>query len=416
MIIATALKDLKRRLRDPAAFAIWIGFPLALGSMISLAFGGLASDEVPTAEIWVADEDQSVLSGILVTALAAGADLGFPVVAREVSLSEGRSMIDRGNGTALLVIPENFADDYLNERPTRLELVTNPVQSVLPQMVEESLKIVVDAAFYLQAVFGEPISQIVESANIEDGFLDSADVAAVSILINDTMRRVGTFLNPPVIEVEVIRPDQGADAGDDGLRFVDVFLPSMLFMALVFMALGISEDMWTEKQQGTLRRALATPNAAAKLLAGKLAAAAAIMAVVVFVSLLGARHLLDAGVDNLVLAGAWATLSGVLILVLVYPLQLFATSQRGGGVLSGLVMMPLLMLGGSFFPFDVMPQALARIGRLTPNGFALTELVSIMQDHIDWTRLALSIAVMAAVGVVLFFVCCRRMAGTFARS
>jgi ABC-2 type transport system permease protein len=418
-IATTALKDFRRRLRDPAAFALWLGVPIAFGAMISLAFGGLGGDEAPTAEIWVVDEDESGLSGLLVTALATGGDLGFPVVAREVEPEQGRALIDAGQGSALLIIPADFGDDLLNERPTTLELVTNPTQSVLPQMVEESLRLVVDAVFYVQQVFSEPIARIADAAEASgDGFLANSDVAEISILINETMIRLDSLLFPPVIDLEIARPQQDgeASAAADGPGFVEAFLPSMLMMALVFMALGISEDIWVEKQQGTLRRALATPNAAAAFLAGKLLAATVLMAVVALASLAAARYLLGAEVQNLLVASLWTTFTGAFILLLVLPLHLFATSQRAGGILSGVVMMPLLMLGGSFFPFDFMPEAFARVGRLTPNGWALIQLNGILRADFDWTRLGLTAGGLVLAGAALFVVANRRMAGAFARS
>ena len=79
-------------------------------------------------------------------------------------------------------------------------------------------------------------------------------------------------------------------------------------------------------------------------------------------------------------------------------------------------MMPLLMIGGSFFPFDMMPESLAQIGRFTPNGWALTELIGILRDTVNWGSLALSAAIMALIGILLFFIANRRLAGTFARN
>lgn len=416
-IATTVLKDLRRRLRDPAAFAIWLGMPLALGGMIGLAFGGFGGGGTPTAEIWVVDEDESTLSGMLVAALATGGDVGFPLVAREVEPAEGRALIDDGEGSALLIIPADFGDDLLNRRPTTLELVTNPTQFVLPQMVEESLQLVVDGVFYLQQIFGEPISRIVDATDTDDGFLANSDVAEISILFNETMIRLDSLLFPPVIELEVVRPgrdDETAGAAN-GPGFIDIFLPSMLFMALVFMALGISEDIWVEKEQGTLRRALATPNASTAFLAGKLLAATLLMAIVALVTLTAARYLLGAQVQNLVVAWLWTTFAGAFLLILVLTLQLYATSQRAGGVLSALVMIPLLMLGGSFFPFDVMPEGFVRIGRFTPNGWALIQLNGILRADVDWSRLGLTALGIALVGIVFFFVANRRMAGAFAR-
>lgn len=415
--LRTALKDIRRRLRDPSAFAIWLGIPLVLGLVINLAFGGLASGgRSPTAEIWVVDEDESALSGMLVTALTAGGDFGLPVVAREVELAEGRERIEDGDGSALLIIPSDFGGDVLNARPTRLSLVTNPTQYVLPQMVEESLQLIADAVFYIQQVFRAPIDRIASEADAGNEFLDDRAVAEISILINRTIVRMDSLLFPPVITLDIVRPDGSGPDADREVSFIEIFLPSMLFMALFFLALGVSEDIWVEKQQGTLRRALATPHSAAQFLGGKLLAATMLMAIIAVVTLAAARYLLGANFDNLVQAWIWTTLSGAFLLTLVYPLQLFATSQRSGGVMTSIVVMPLLLLGGSFFPFDMMPEGLERIGRLTPNGWALTGLNDILRDDVVPGRLAFGVLGMLLIGSLLFVIANRRMSGPFVRS
>ena len=60
-IRATAVKDLRRRLRDPLALALWLGIPFAILVLISLTFGG--GEVKPQARLLVADEDKSLVSG-----------------------------------------------------------------------------------------------------------------------------------------------------------------------------------------------------------------------------------------------------------------------------------------------------------------------------------------------------------------
>ena len=43
-----------------------------------------------------------------------------------------------------------------------------------------------------------------------------------------------------------------------------------------------------------------------------------------------------------------------------------------------MILFPLLMVGGSFFPFAVMPEWMAAIGRRTPNGMALVQFEAIL--------------------------------------
>jgi ABC-type multidrug transport system permease subunit len=55
-------------------------------------------------------------------------------------------------------------------------------------------------------------------------------------------------------------------------------------------------------------------------------------------------------------------------------IQMLCTSRRGGSILTNLLMFPLLMMGGSFFPFEAMPSWMAEAGQFTPNGWILQEL------------------------------------------
>lgn len=415
-LLQTAWKDLRRRLRDPLALLLWIGIPLAIGALISLAFGGTSS-EGPKAEVWVVDQDDSLLSGFLLSALASGEQSGLPLRATEVDLEDGQGRINAGDGSALLIIPEGFGSAVMHEEPCVLRLLTNPAQSILPNMVEQSLRVLVDLVFYVHRALGTPIQRILEEAEGEQNTLPDLEVAQIAVLINQAIARAERWIAPPVIELKVLLPEQQsgeAGAGSDpATGFAELFFPSMLFMALFFMAQGISEDFWVERDQGTLHRALVTPHGVASLLGGKLLGAGLLTGAVGLVGLLLARFAFDVQVQNFALAALWATLSGAGLLLLILPLQLFASSQKAGGLLTNLVMMPLLMLGGSFFPFDAMPEGMAAIGRLTPNGWMLSEFQGIVLNDFGWSSLGWSALAMAGLGSLLFALAVRRLSGPF---
>jgi ABC-type multidrug transport system permease subunit len=59
-------------------------------------------------------------------------------------------------------------------------------------------------------------------------------------------------------------------------------------------------------------------------------------------------------------------------------LQLVASSPRAGSVVVNLMLFPLLMIGGSFFPFQAMPDVLVAVGRWTPNGIVVRRVESIL--------------------------------------
>src|SRR5438477_6096968 len=172
-------KDLRRHLRDPLALLLWLGIPLLIGGLITLAMGGV-DRAPPSAHLLVADEDGGVLSGLLARAFGQESRGQF-VRVEEVKRDEGRARIDRGEATALLVIPAGFGQAVLNEKPTTLLLVTNPAQRILPQIIEESLQIVADGAFYLHRVAGDELRKIVRTPPKGQRALSNDEVAQISV-------------------------------------------------------------------------------------------------------------------------------------------------------------------------------------------------------------------------------------------
>ena len=64
LVRSAAAKDVRRRFRDPMALLLWLGVPLLIGTLITLAMGGRAP-QPPTAHVLLADEDGGHLSNLL---------------------------------------------------------------------------------------------------------------------------------------------------------------------------------------------------------------------------------------------------------------------------------------------------------------------------------------------------------------
>lgn len=79
------------------------------------------------------------------------------------------------------------------------------------------------------------------------------------------------------------------------------------------------------------------------------------------------------------------------------------------------LLFPLMMAGGSFFPFEAMPAWMAAIGKFTPNGWALEELKKILLGRAETVSLGTSFIGLLAVIVILFAVSTHRLRSGFAR-
>lgn len=411
-IAATARKDLRRQLADPVGVLIWMGLPLAIGGLFVLISAGGGGS--PRGRLLVADEDESFLSG-----LVGGAAVQGPIAelfdVQPVDREEGRRILDAGDASALVVLPAGLQDAVLGEGTAEIRLVTNPAQRILPGLIAEALEIAVELAFYGERLLGEPGRRILDGPPDGGSLFSNDAVAELSTAINTRLRELGDTLSPPVLTVEFVDPpDAGeTDAPPGAVDIGMLLLPGMIFMSILFTAQGMSGDVWDEKRLGTLRRAASAPPPMAAVLAGKLLAGGAVVGAVAVVGVALGMVVLDLPALHAPLAVLWITFAGAVMLSYFVLLQLLASGQQAGGMLTNLVLFPIVMLGGSFFPFEAMPEWMAAIGRWTPNGLALVRLKEIVAGQPDAGGLLAAALAIGLPAAAAFALSVRRLRGGF---
>ncbi|HTF90618.1 MAG TPA: ABC transporter permease [Planctomycetota bacterium] len=411
-----AVKDLRRRLRDPIAMLLWIGLPLVIAVLIQSISGG---DGVrPRGKLLFADLDDSFVSRAVASAFSQG-ELGKMFDLEPVELEAGRKRIHDGDGSALVVVPLGFGEALLLDKPTQLEIVKNPSRQILPRIAEETLGLAADAVFYAQRIAGDrlrkQIETIVNGPPEGQSVMPTAFVAGFSIEINNTIERLSRYFDPLVLTVD-LEPVPPEDDSAPRNNFALLFFPSMLFLALLFMAQGLSEDLWREKALGTLRRATCAPGGIGALLLGKFLCATILIGVVAACGMFFA--LLAFGLDwsRAPLGLLWITLCGAFLFAGMVLIQVHAKSQRGGNLLTNSILFPLSMIGGAFFPFEAMPDWMSSIGRLTPNGWALEEFKRILFGESHFAEIASGGIALAVLTLFLLWWAVQRTRSAFVRA
>jgi ABC-type multidrug transport system permease subunit len=365
--------------------------------------------------VLVADQDDSFLSNFLVGALSQEAAGSF-IRAEDVELEEGLARMAKGEATALLVIPSGFSSAILREEPSTLRLVVNPSERILPQIVEESLSLFTDAVFYLHRLLGDDLRLFAEDPEGDRNTYPDAQIAAFSVQVNHLADRLSNSLSPLAIELETTtdkEPEAAEETQTSNLALL--LLPGILFMSLLFMSQGFSEDLWREREQKTLRRLVVSPQPVTAFLAGKAVASSLMMGAICLVALSLGFAYFRLPFSRLPLAVCWTALAGTLLLFGMWVLQLHARGQRAGNILTFCVMIPLMMLGGSFFPFEAMPAWMVAVGRFTPNGWALRQLKTILGGEFSSPDLARALGLLAIMGLILFAFSTWRLRSRFAR-
>ncbi|NOZ33192.1 MAG: ABC transporter permease [Alphaproteobacteria bacterium] len=348
-LFAVIEKNLRRLLADRWSIAIWIGIPLVLGVMITAVTGG-SGEALPKAQVIIADEDNSPASGALTDVLRSP---GFSaaIEIEQMGRNEAMAELDAGRASAVLVIPAGFGEAFFNAKPTRLTLLENPVQLVGPEIAAFSVEALTDMVFYLQQGFA---NQLVVISGMEPESQRSALGGMFAVF------GALTQAQPPVVEVKT----GSSGGGGFGLAL----FPGLLMMTLIFAAQGVGDEIWIEREAGTLRRLSSTPGRGLAFLAGRAIAAAIIFVLVSLPLLTFGFFAFDFDPVLMPATLMWLALAGLVLTAIFTTVEMFSPNRRAGALFTIALMFPLLMAGGSFFPFEAMPEFMAALGRLTPNG------------------------------------------------
>ncbi len=408
-ILSAAAKDLRRWWRDPMVLLVWLGIPLLIGGLITSLMSGGGSGVRPTGVLLVVDQDDSLVSRA-VTGMFGQGELAEMITLKAVSIEDGRTQMDAGDASALLVIPAGFGEAWLREQPATLTLRTNPAQKILPQIITEGLELLLDAGFYAQRAFGEEIKVIADwretGREAEAGRID-AIVAAV----RDRLESVKAYLLPPAVTVELVETGQEADKVSLAL----LFLPGIVLMAVMFTASGLASDIWEEREQGTLRRLSSSPQDIVKFLLGKTLAATLVLFCITGITLVLGFALHGMAWSRLAPALAWTVLSGAGLFLWFAAVQMLAPTRRAAGLISSIIVFPLLMAGGSFFPLAALPDWIAAFGRLTPNGFVAEQLTSEITSAAGWAITPASWGLILLIGIAGLGVAATQLSRGFAQ-
>ena len=405
-LVASFKKDLARWSQDKTALLIWLGIPFLMGGLITSMIDG--GDGTPTGLLLIADEDESLLSGLVAGAYSQD-QIGDLIVVEKVTVEEGEKRINDGDASGYLVIPEGFQEAFLNETPVTLTLKTNPSQTILPGIIQDVTEILLDAGFYAQRLLGPEIKRIQDSDLTT--LPDDVFVAGVSVDIQAKINSVTPKLSPPLLDVVIVEPPPAEPRPDMAL----LFLPGIILMAVLFSSNSLAADYWAEREKGTLRRLVSAPGVLSGFVAGKALAALAVMAFLATITLTIGFVYHDVAWSKFLSSLLWVSFGGVGLFAWFAALQMLFPNNRAANLVTTILLFPLMMAGGSFFPLAALPDWIAGIGRLSPNGFIVDRLSGELTSASAWSIDAQSWLILFAMTISGLAISTWRLRTGFAR-
>lgn len=406
-LFASLKKDLARWRQDPMSVLLWLGIPFLIGGLITAMVDG-GTGAGPSGVLLIDDQDESLISGLVAGAYSQG-QLGELISVEPVTFEKGSERINAGEASGFLVIPEGFSAAFLEGEPVTLTLMTNPSQTILPGIMQDITEILLDAGFYAQILFGPEIDSILNAD--PDAMPNDVFAANMAVQIQGKVDAISPLLFPPAFDLEIVELSPQEPLPDIAL----LFLPGIVLMALLFAAQGLSADYWKERETGTLRRLVSTPGLLSRFVYGKALAASIVIGFLSLVSLTVGFLYHDVAWDKLLPSLIWVTVSGVGLFAWFAALQMLFPTAKAANLLTSILLFPLLMMGGSFFPLDALPDWIAAIGRLSPNGFVVDRLSKELASANAWSFDVTGWAIVVVMTVSGLAVCTWRLKTGFAR-
>jgi ABC-2 type transport system permease protein len=224
-------KDLKMKIRQPAALFMVFLFPLVLTGAFGLAFGSLGGSTDVTYSIGVVDLDNSNWSNYFKGNLSSSEVVNvFDFEDTETAQDE----LKQGNLDAIITIPDNFAESVTS-------FWNNPTNS--SNWINTSISLSVDQGSMIISVALPPLVQQI--------------LATTMYGEQEAVPQPVTIGSPSLVEAEEFSQ-------------FDLMTPGLFVFAVIFLVMIVAEVFSTERAEGLLQRIQVTPTSPTEIVSSSL--------------------------------------------------------------------------------------------------------------------------------------------------
>jgi ABC-2 type transport system permease protein len=360
-VFAVAGLSLRKMKNEKVFLLIMMGLA-ALFSVIGVVFGG-GSGAAPVIPVGISDLDQSGLSAGMVAALETE---GIYAV-RHLSEQDLYDSVREGRIDVGFVIPEGFEESLSSDVPLRVGVVSlatsnssMAIGKVLERKVTEHL-----------------LGEAVEAVAMEQA---SALSVQTEVNVESLRERVSReYSESPALVVSYSNVTKTEEPASSGQGLNQSFVIGIYLMFTMFTALFSAGEILQEKRDGTWVRLMASPASRAGILGGKVLGVYAIGALQLTVLLLAGRYLnkVDYGPN---IFGVAAVLAVFMLAVtgLGVMLSTFVKTLAQLQTLAPIVIVSTCMLGGCYWPLEVVSPLMQKIAKFTPQAWAMTAVTDMV--------------------------------------
>ena len=350
--------------KDRTGLITLIGMPL----MLTAVFGTVLGGGEHRLTVAVADGDKTTISAQVVGAL----DERTYIVQR-LGEDQARAMAASGEAVAAIVIPSHFSADVLGGVNTTVTVVKDPRSSATIAVVQAVQGRVQRIAANAETI--RIVGRAYRDASALTGALYTAPAPQDVYTYSD---RIWEPTPPLSVDETTVARSKVRGNADQAVGFQQYSLGFTL-MFMLFMGLGAAGGFLDEREQGTLARLLTTPTNRAVLVAGKVAGIYATV-------LLQAAIMIGFGVFLFHVPWGNDPL-GVIMIISTFALAatglgiMISALARTRGQVSAITAVgatSLAMLGGAYWPLDIVGPVMRTLALCTPVGWAMIGLTDVV--------------------------------------
>lgn len=411
-VLSIIRKDLKMMLSDKKALAIILLMPIILMVILSFALKGIFMDDWQASKVNIAvvkqydaaadlkSFDDSLHNGLLAQGMGQGAaeeltstsddadpekiffdeflgsDEVSDIITYRIETEENAiALLNNGEISAIVILPEkylynmkiNLLTPFRNE--VAIEVLTNPNANIDGQIVQSIMQAYSDSMS--SVIIGKNV--LIEAAmanNIGDKSFKGMENVMAGIM--DALEAVQVEVKDVTLE------------GRKPISSSDYYAAAMMTMFILFAAGHGGRMLLEEKDNSTYQRMMVAGTSKQGILAGK-------FLVVFIIALL--QILTMTAFSSIVLKVEWGNLLSVAVIGIAAAFAVAgvgatvaaATYRAGNYKMANIfetgIIQIMALLGGSFFPIDILPAVFQKLSFLSLNGIALKAYQKTMMGY-----------------------------------
>lgn len=352
-----AANDLRQRLRDWSFLIFGLLVPFALAFVFSLLIGPLERASPVTAAVVLADEDVTVMSMGMRTALAAAAEAGVVTWTSAPDEAEARRRLEAGEADAAVVLRRGFGAAVAAAARTATE-TTDGADASKTEALGVTVVGRADRILATQIARGVTTAYV---SRIRSGVWAASALGLAGHPVTFAIAVAQVAGAPDPLTLVAVK------TSDRQLGPTTYYAAGMaVFFVFFIVQLGVM-GLLDEERHGTLARLLAAPVARGAVLAAKVLSSV-VIGVVSMVTLavastliMGAEWGAPLGAFALILAVV-ASAAGILMLVAG-----LARSSEAAGNVQAVIAITLGALGGTFFPLPQTSGVMEWLPKASPH-------------------------------------------------